>query len=330
MTKTALLADIGGTNIRFALSESTGAPLQCIHTMLCADFEHLIDAVRQYLGFIAEQHAPMPGLFCLAVAAPVQGDFIKLTNNHWRFSRRELSQVLAMPVMVLNDFEAQGWCLLHPDQLPVRWLQKPAITDAQPGQWPEALRTIAGPGTGFGASSLSIGGEVISAEPGHAAFAPVNDDEMALLRQLWQWFPRVTVEHLISGPGIANIYCALSTLAGQSIKPDAAPSAAEIVEMADRHTIAQQTLQYFSSMMGGICGDMALTKGSRGGFVLSGNLIHKLGKHFDEQAFVRRFTDKGNFSDWCRAIPLACLLDEFPGLTGCAVYAHRSHNTLTI
>lgn len=330
MTETALLADIGGTNIRLALSSSFDAPLQCIRTMRCADFEHLADAVKQYLGFIAEQHAPMPSLFCLAVAAPVQGDLIKLTNNHWHFSRQQLSHILAMPVMILNDFEAQGWCLLRPEQLLLRWLQKPAVTEAQPELWPTALRTIAGPGTGFGASSLSPGGEVISSEPGHAAFAPVNQAEVALLRQLWQWFPRVTVEHLISGPGIANIYCALSTIAGHPMKPDAAPEAAEIVKMADSDAIAKQTLQYFSSMMGGICADMALTKGSRGGFVLSGNLIHKLGKHFDEQAFVRAFTDKGNFSDWCRAIPLACLLDEFPGLSGCAVYAHRTHNTILI
>lgn len=329
MTGTALLADIGGTNIRLALSDTAGAPLQCIRTMRCADFAHLEDAVRQYLGVIAAERAPMPGLFCLAVAAPVQGDLISLTNNHWRFSRKALSQTLAMPVMVLNDFEAQGWCLLHPDQLPVRWLQKPVITDAQSQQWPAALRTIAGPGTGFGASSLSAGGEVISAEPGHAAFAPVNDTQQALLQQLWQWFPRVTVEHLISGPGIANIYCALSTIAGHPITPDAAPDAAEIVDMADSNAIATQTLQLFSSMMGSICGDMALTKGSRGGFVLSGNLIHKLGKHFDEQGFVRGFTDKGKFSDWCRAIPLVCLLDEYPGLSGCAVYAHRTHNTLS-
>ena len=329
MTVTALLADIGGTNIRLAISNGLGAPLQSIKTMRCADFAHLAEAVRDYLDFLADQHAPLPGLFCMAVAAPVHGDEIRLTNNPWRFNRLELSNSLGMPVLVLNDFEAQGWCLLHPQLLQVHWLQKPAISSTHSDLWPKALRTIAGPGTGFGAASLSVGGDVISSEPGHAAFAPVDEAEQALLQQLWKWFPRVTTEHLISGPGIANIYCALSCIAGQPVEPHAAPDAAEIVKMADTDPVAKQTLRYFSRMMGNICGDIALIKGSRGGFVLSGNLIQKLGSHFDEQAFVHAFTNKGNFSDWCKAVPLACLRDEFPGLTGCAVYAHRASNPLS-
>lgn len=326
MTVTALLADIGGTNIRLAITSGLGAPLQFVKALRCADFAHLKDAVSDYLDFLAIQRAPLPGLFCMAVAAPVRGDEIGLTNNPWRFNRLDLSNTLGMPVLVLNDFEAQGWCLLHPQLLPVHWLQKPDLSETQPELWPKALRTIAGPGTGFGAASLSVGGDVISAEPGHAAFAPVNAAEQALLEQLWQWFPRVTTEHLISGPGIANIYAALSCIGGQTVEPRVAPDAAEIVKMADTDPLAKQTLRYFSRMMGSICGDIALIKGSRGGFVLSGNLLQKLGHHFDEQAFVHAFTNKGNFSDWCKAVPLARLRDEFPGLSGCAVYAHRASN----
>lgn len=325
MTSSVLLADIGGTNVRFALSTAHDAPPQCIQAMPCADFERPVDAVRQYLDFIIKSNAPLPGSFCMAVAAAVRGDFIRFTNNHWQFSQAELSRQLNMPVTVLNDFEAQAWCLLHPDKLDLHWLNQPdALASSGPGiyTWPQALRTIAGPGTGFGAASLTTGGEVISAEPGHIAFAPLDETDVELLRQLWRWYPRVTVEHLISGPGIANIFCAVSSVAGKSVSPADAPAAADIVAMADSNELASQTLQIFSRWMGAVCGDIALTKGSRGGFLLSGNLLGKLGEHFDETAFMTAFTNKSAFTPWCQAIPVACVRDEFPGLAGCAARSY--------
>lgn len=337
MTSSVLLADIGGTNVRFAISTHYGAPLQCIKLMRCADFARPLDAVRQYLDFIADSDAPLPGSFFMAVAAAVRGDFIRFTNNPWQFSRQQLSESLQMPVTVLNDFEAQAWCLLQPETLALRWLNKPdgtgtdTLSDATESgatdkpvtsAWPPALRTIAGPGTGFGAASLTPLGEVISSEPGHIAFSPLNDSDLLLLQQLWRWYPRVTVEHLISGPGIANIYCAVSCAAGQEITPVDAPASADIVKMADSNALAQQTLQIFSRWMGAVCGDIALTKGSRGGFLLSGDLLGKLGRHFDETRFMSAFTDKAAFSQWCAAIPVAYLQDEYPGLTGCAACAY--------
>ncbi|MDO9519687.1 MAG: glucokinase [Pseudohongiella sp.] len=325
MTSSILLADIGGTNVRFALSTENGAPLECVTAMRCADFERPIDAIRQYLAFIANSGAPLPGFFCMAVAAAVRGDLIRFTNNDWQFSQAELSQSLGMPITVLNDFEAQAWCLLDPNRLKLRWINKPAtLASSAPGisSWPHALRTIAGPGTGFGAASLTAGGEVISAEPGHIAFSPLDETDLELLQQLWRWYPRVTVEHLISGPGIANIFCAVSCMAGNRLSPAEAPATADIVAMADSNRLAHQTLQLFSRWMGAICGDIALTKGSRGGFLLSGGLLAKLGKNFDEMAFMNAFTSKSAFSQWCEAIPVAYVLDEFPGLAGCAVHTY--------
>jgi glucokinase len=325
MTSSVLLADIGGTNVRFALSTASDAPLQCIKVMRCADFERPLDAVRQYLDFVSTSGAPLPGSFCMAVAAAVRGDFVRFTNNHWQFSQAELSRQLNLPLTVLNDFEAQAWCLLHPDKLDLRWLNQPeVIASSAPAiqTWPQALRTIAGPGTGFGAASLTAGGEVISAEPGHIAFAPLDATDLALLQQLWRWYPRVTVEHLISGPGIANIFCAVSSVAGKSISPADAPASPDIVAMADTDTLARQTLKIFSRWMGAVCGDIALTKGSRGGFLLSGDLLGKLGEHFDEMAFMTAFTDKSAFTPWCQAIPVAYVLDEHPGLKGCAARSY--------
>jgi len=324
MNTPVLVADIGGTHIRLALSTHAGAPLQGVSIWRCADFEHPLAAFRCYLAQLASKGAPLPRVICLAVAAPVQDDHIRMTNNHWHFSRMALASALQLPVMVLNDFEAQAWCLLHPEQLTLRW-----INPAQPvAHWPRALRTVAGPGTGFGAASLTPGGEVISAEPGHIAFAPLNQQDLTVLQQLWRWFPRVTVEHMISGPGIANTYCALANQAGQPMTPDTSPNSAEIVSMAEHSALAADTLRCFSRWLGAVCGDLALAKGSTGGFFLSGALLAKLGRHFDQSAFLQAFTNKATFSHWCSAIPVAYVEDEWPGLTGCAMYTHHHPNLI--
>jgi glucokinase len=97
--------------------------------------------------------------------------------------------------------------------------------------------------------------------------------------------------------------------------------------MANSSVLAQQTLQIFSRWMGSVCGDLALSKGSRGGFLLSGELLDRLGKFFDEAAFMKAFTDKLAFRHWCEAIPVAYVEDEFPGLLGCAAYAYFRANS---
>lgn len=316
---TVMVADLGGTHIRLALSSGADAPLQSVCLWRCADFAHPQLAFSRYLQHLLHTNAPLPRALCMAVAAPVQGDQVQMTNNPWQFSTTALASALGMPVTVLNDFEAQAWCLLHPQRLTLRWINPAQGLE----HWPQALRTIAGPGTGFGAASLSSRGEVISAEPGHIAFAALTPFDLRVLQQLWQWFPRVSVEHLISGPGIANTYCALANLAGQPMTPDTSPSTADIISLADHSPLAAETLRCFSRWFGAVCGDLALAKGSRGGVFLSGALLARLGRHFDQRAFLQAFTDKAAFGNWCSAIPLAYIEDEWPGLIGCARYAHQ-------
>lgn len=325
MNRAVLLADIGGTNIRLAISTAKDAPLKCIESMRCADFDHPLDAVRQYLHRAAEAGQPSPDFFCLAVAAAIRADLITLTNNHWQFSQRHLSQALNMPVKVVNDLEAQAWCLTQPQALSLRWLNQPdGFECAAPASWPRGTRTIAGTGTGFGAAYLTPGGEVRCSEPGHMAFAPLCETDVLVLQQLWRWYPRVSVEHLISGPGIANIFCALTGIHGQQLLPAQAPSPAEIAGMAGHNLTAQQTLQFFSRCMGAVCGDLALAQGSQGGFFISGSLLTKLGQYFDDKAFMNSFTDKLMFRQWCEAVPVACVQDQWPGLIGCCHCAYSA------
>lgn len=324
MSNGILVGDIGGTHARFAISAGASAPLECIQTLRCADFDHPLAAINHYLGLLHENSAPHLHRICLAVAAPVHKDTVRFTNNDWQFSQRALSRSLNMPLAVLNDFEAQAWCLLNPGNFAWRWLNIPDGFDClTPSTWPAGLRTIAGPGTGFGAASLSPAGEVICSEPGHIAFAPLDETDVRLLQQLWKWYPRLTIEHLISGPGIANTYCALSCLNGENLTPTQAPLPADIVVMAEYNAVAQQTLQCFSRWMGAVCGDLALAKGSCGGFFLSGGLLSKLGHHFDTGLFMKAFTDKLAFRQWCEAVPVGQITDTWPGLTGCAIHAWK-------
>jgi len=296
------------------------AQLQCSIRFACADFDSLEAAIDGYLRDLRPKLDLDPVDVCLAVAAPVHRDIITFTNNPWRFSRNGLSRTLGIPVQVLNDFGAQAYALRALRPQDVSWWQCPqsfAGLDAPP----LGPRTVVGPGTGFGASTVTVQGEVLTSEPGHISFAPVDQHELQLLQCLWQRHPRITPEDLICGPGLANLYWANAALAAG---PDIAPAAAEIVQRAAAgEALAIQTLRDFSAIMGSTCGDIALMMGSLGGIYLSGDMLEKMGSLFDIGLFLARFRARGAFEGWCRDVPVGRLTLASPGLAGCAAYARR-------
>ncbi len=307
-----IVADIGGTNARFALASQAEAPLQCVSVFRCADFVHFEDALEAYQEALRERSAPKVVSVCLAVAAAVHKDLIGLTNHSWQFSRRALQTALGIPVHVLNDFTAQALCLPALGDADVQWLRR-----AQ-GRPHAAARTIAGPGTGFGGATLTAAGEVVESEPGHCSFAPVTEHELQLLQVLWRRHPRICVEQLLSGPGLANLYWANAVLSGNPRELEAAA----IVNAAEHgDALALQTLRDFSGILGSVCGDIALSMGSLGGFYLSGGVLEKLGALFDQTLFMTRFVDKGAFRSWCSEVPVARVTLAWPGLLGCARHA---------
>ncbi len=327
-TQAILLADIGGTHARFAWVEPGSAQLQCVTDYECAAFVRFEDALEAYRARLREQAAPKLVRAVFAVAASVHEDRIRLTNFPWQFSCRALQDSLGVPLAVLNDFSAQAWCLpaLKADFQPalpaeaLQWWQRPAET-AEPAAVPGA-RSIVGPGTGFGAATLTAGGEVLESEPGHVGFAPGNAHELALLGQLWQRYPRISVEHLLSGPGLANLYWANSRLLGG----EKSLSAPQIVAAAGQgDLLALQSIEDFTGILGAVCGDIALGVGSRGGVILSGGMLERLDPLLNKALFMARFTDKGPFSQWCSEVPVARLTLPWPGLTGCALYSRIHH-----
>jgi len=323
-----VLADIGGTNARFAWVEPGSAHLQCIERYTCADFAHFEEALQAYLERLRAEAAPKPVSVCLAVAASVHDDHVRMTNSPWQFSRRALATLLGLPLHVLNDFSAQAWCL------PLLAPGLPAVLGADSVQWWQsghspadlpATRTIVGPGTGFGAATMSAHGDVLESEPGHVSFAPVTLHEVALLKQLWQRYPRVSVEHLLSGPGLANLYWANSRLQGGEKE---LPAAEIVAGALHGEALCQESVTDFTGILGSVCGDIALSMGSLGGLFLSGTMLEKMEPVFNKALFMARFLDKGPFTDWCSQVPVARLCLPYPGLTGCALFSRTNHASL--
>lgn len=305
-----IVADIGGTNARFARLEAGGTALQDIRQLLCADHARPLDAIRQYLAALAA-HGPISRI-CLAVAGPIETDWIDLPNNHWAFSRSELESELGCSVAVINDFSAQLLSVPGLQDHEVQWL---GSARPQKGLVIAAL----GPGTGLGVAGLTVGGEIIPSEGGHLAFAPVDTHEIALLQQLWQQFPRVSVERILSGPGLAALYHANTTLAG---KPDRLSAEQVSAAAQNGNALCEQSIRDFIAILGSVAGEVAIALGARGGVWLAGGILPKLEGLYDKTLLRERFNAKGRFTQYCSDIPLALVRAEHTGLRGC-VHALR-------
>ncbi len=317
-----VLADIGGTNVRFAYVTEQSASLQCIETFACSEYERFEDAIQSYIKTLTQCVAVKPVKACLAIAACVQDDVITLTNSSWEFSRTALEISLGFPVHVLNDFTAQAYSLAQLSDEQVQWWQRgvSARSLALPATH---TRSIVGPGTGFGGASLLPSGEILDSEPGHLSFAPVNEHELQILALLWKRFPRVSVEHLLSGPGLANLFWANAFLQGDESELHAAAIVAR-AEQGD--PLCLKVIRDFTGILGSICGDIALANGSLSGLFLSGAMLKAMEGLFDQQLFLARFTNKGPFSHWCQQLPVGRVTLPYPGLLGCAEFSRRVHD----
>jgi glucokinase len=301
-----IVADIGGTNARFAFVEANSNQLQGIEIFPCADFPLFIDAIRSYMQ---HGHVDKVERICLAVAGPVEKDIVDLPNNHWVFNRRELSQALGAPVSIINDFSAQVLSIgsLQPEQL--RWLGTP-----RPQADSGLVKAVVGPGTGLGVSAMLPSGDILPSEGGHVAFAPTTDHEIELLKVLWTRYPRVSVERLLSGMGLANLYWANCRLDGYD-RELAAPDVTAGARAGDVYCL--KAVADFSAILGSVAGDIALMIGATDGVYISGGIMPKMLDIFDPHTLRVRFNNKGRFSSICAEIPLAIVLAEHPGLQGC-------------
>ena len=310
-----LLADIGGTNARFALEHGPGA-IDGVQTLACAAYPRLEDAVRAYLG----AHGAIVRHAVIAIANPVTGDTIKMTNHDWTFStvgaRRELGLAT---LLVVNDFTALAMALPALGPMDLRQIGGGVARR-------HAVLGLVGAGTGLGVSGLIPSGSrwvPLQSEGGHVAFAPGDEREVEVLRYCWRRYEHVSAERLVSGPGIALIREALA--ASRGIAADLSLSTADIVArgLSNADPLCRETIDCFSGMLGTVAADLAVTLGAKGGIFIGGGVVPRLGAYFADSPFRARFEKKGRFSAFTAEIPTMLITAPYPALTGAAAILSR-------
>lgn len=312
----SLIADIGGTNARFAVMAADGK-ISKARTLACADYRDPAHAAQSYLDSL---ELTQPDQACFAFACPTHDDRIRMTNNGWDFSRARTKEQLGLKRLeIINDFMALALSLPHltADSLQqiggIRQVRKLPIG-------------VVGPGTGLGVSGLipQNGGWIpLDSEGGHASLAVSGRRETSLLRYLEGLYGRVSAERVLSGPGLKALHQAVCAVDGTDHE-DMAPS--EIVTRATQREDAacKEALDTFCALLGGFAGDFSLTLGARGGIYIGGGIVPRLGDVFTRSAFRRRFEDKGRLSCYVAAIPCYVITADYPALTGAAAYLKRS------
>ena len=311
-----LVADVGGTNARFGWVEDASLKVTQVRTVPVADHLGPSEAAAAYLRGLQASHGgllAMPRRSAWALATALDGDWVELTNGHWRFSRSALMQSLGLEELrLLNDFEALALSLPHlqPSQLRAHG----ALPQAQ------GMLAVIGPGTGLGVSGVvqtAQGWKALPGEGGHATLAATDDHEAQVLAEVRRHFEHVSAERLLSGIGLPVLHRAVCAVAGEAC-PDL--SAPQIVEAGTKGTdpMCQRTLDLFCALLGSFAGNVALTLGARGGVYIGGGIVPRLGEHFFQSSFREKFEAKGRFRGYLADIPTALITDTLAALTGAA------------
>jgi len=308
-----LIADIGGTHARFALCTSI-LDISHVSVLAVADFASITEAIRHYL---ATHGNPAILEAAIGIANPVLGDHIQMTNFPWEFSIETARRTLGLNSLhVINDFTALALALPHLDAANL-------VPVGGGCSVPGTPLGVLGPGTGLGVSALvptqSGGWAPLAAEGGHVSFAPADERELMLWQAARQAHGHVSMERMLSGPGLEFIY---NTLCRHHDREPRLQTAAAISRdgMDGADDLSRWALDAFCAILGTAASDLAVTLGARAGIYIGGGIVPKLGSYFLQSPFRQRFEDKGRFSAYLAAIPVFVITDDHPALLGAAAY----------
>lgn len=314
--------DIGGTHARFALAEvadgrviALGDPV----TLKTAEHAGLHTAWEAFASAIG---ASLPRAAAIAVASPIGGEIIKLTNNPWVIDPADLAQRLGLDrLLLVNDFGAVAHAVAQVPDSMFDHLAGPDVPLPKRG-----VITICGPGTGLGVAQLlrSNGGyHVVETEGGHTDFAPLDSIEDTLLQALRKTHRRVSVERIVGGPGITAIYEALAAIEGRAVERlDDKAIWQRAFDGSD--PLALAALDRFCLSLGAVAGDLALAQGASG-VVIAGGLGLRLKDRLAASGFADRFAAKGRFRSLMEAMPVKLITHPQPGLFGAAAAFAQEH-----
>jgi glucokinase len=310
LRRDVIVADIGGTNARFAVADLATLELSRISHILCATHPTFTSAFCAYLTELSEppEHA------AIAVAAPVLGEEIHLTNSPWSFTKHEICRTAGLKdLVVLNDFEALALSLPH---LAGAELQQ--IGGGAPE--PQTPKIVLGPGTGLGVAGLVWSGErwiAVAGEGGHTSLGAHDERDLALLERLRQGRSHLSIERVLSGPGLANLYQAIAVSHGESPE-ELQPNDVLVRGLSGEDGTAVEALDVFIAWLGRFAGDAALLFGARGGVYLGGGIAPKIVPALSSGAFRAAFEEKGRMTAYLAPIPVYVVLADFATLKGAA------------
>ena len=311
----ALIADLGGTNARFALSPIGDTLVQEIQVLPCKEFDTLFLALDKYLSQVSVSIESLSAIV-LAIAGPVNQPVIRFSNNNWQFTRDDLVAYFGpeKKLALLNDFDAIGHSLdvLKQDDLVA---VGEGVVDTQQPAW------VVGAGTGLGVACVIPQADinyVLPGEGGHVDLTSCNEQEDYILSYLRERHHRVSAERVLSGMGMENIYAALAHKAGKEERLSA-PQIGEAFNA--KEPLAVACMEQFFVYLGRVIGDLILSVESRGGVYIAGGIIPRYINAFIESGFRQALEEKGRMRHLVSAIPTFVVTAEHPGLIGCAKYA---------
>mgnify|MGYP005988068477 CR=1 FL=1 len=311
----ALIADLGGTNARFALASIGDTQIQKIKVLPCKEYDTLFLALTEYLSQVNVSISSISAVV-LAIAGPVNQPLIRFSNNNWQFTRADLAGYFGADkkLALLNDFDAIGHSLdvLGRDELVAIG---DGVVEADQPAW------VVGAGTGLGVACVIPQADisyVLPGEGGHVDLTSCTEQEDYILSYLRERHHRVSAERVLSGMGMENIYAALAHKEGKEQRLSA-PQIGEAFKA--KEPLAVACMEQFFVYLGRVIGDLILNVESRGGVYIAGGIIPRYLEAFMESGFRQALEEKGRMRHLVSAIPTFVVTAEHPGLIGCAKYA---------
>lgn len=314
-----LVADIGGTNARFACFDRANKSWLGRWSAAVADYTDIYATVEAALGALPA--ALDIGSVCIAIAAPVFEDWVDVSNGDWAFSQSALRQRFGWTeLIVMNDFIAAAYGAISLSPRQYRAIGK---TSSKFRYLPSA---VIGPGTGLGVAGVfpveraDHGGvwSALGTEGGHARFAPFDQEEMALLEVLYQRLGSVQREDILSGRGLCNLYQAFVQVHAVSAPELTDPAYITAQALADGNSCCAKVLERFCGILGTVAADVALDLGTRGSVFLAGGILPRVADFLLASSFRQRFEDHLRFRHYLQSIDTLLVTEKNLGLIGAA------------
>ncbi|MGY6769617.1 glucokinase [Komagataeibacter sp. NFXK3] len=313
--KEIVAVDIGGTHARFAIAQVDQGRVVTLGeatTLKCADHASLQLAWEAFARVV---NRPLPKAAGIAVACPIKGDILKLTNNPWVIQPAWLPVKLGVDELILvNDFGAVAHAVAQVGADSLQHICGPDVPLPEQG-----VTTVVGPGTGLGSAYIvrrKNGYFVCETEGGHIDFSPLDQLEDRILTVLRRRYRRVSVERVVSGPGLLNLYEAIAEMGELSVKARD-DKALWTMALEGSDPVAAAALERFCLSLGTVAGDLALAQGGSA-VVIAGGLGLRLAKHLPNSGFAERFVAKGRFEGMMSEMPVKLITYPQPGLLGAA------------